>query len=153
MPLLSQGALFAYAEQMALNAILGVAQSPAPAPVYLALSMTAIGQLSSAETAMSGTTINEYPTASGYARQNLNPTAATLASPSRSWNTPVITWGPFTSAPGTCVWAIACDVASGGAAHPLASYILSTARTPAIGDSLQGNAGTGASGVGFICQV
>lgn len=138
---------------MALNAVFLIAQSPVPAPTYLALSGTAIGSLSSAETAMSGSTINEYPTASGYARQNLNPTAATAASPSRSWNTPVITFGPFTSAPGTCFWGIACDVASGGAAHPIASYILGTARTPAIGDSLQCNAGTGAAGVGFICQV
>jgi hypothetical protein len=30
---------------------------------------------------------------------------------------------------------------------------MSSSRTPAIGDSLQAIAGTGAAGTGFICQV
>src|SRR3974390_1633920 len=59
MPLISQGQLFQWGEQQALNAVFLKTQSPAAAPTYLALSTTAIGSLSSAETSMTGTTINE----------------------------------------------------------------------------------------------
>ena len=152
MPLISQGQLFQWGEQQALNAVFLKTQSPAAAPTYLALSTTAIGSLSSAETSMTGTTINEYATATGYARQNYTPVAASAASPSQIWNTNQITWGPFTSPPGTAVWAICCDVAS-GAANPIAAFLMSATRTPATGDSLQAAAGTGVAGVGFICRV
>jgi hypothetical protein len=154
MGLISTGQLFQYAEQMALNAVFLKAQSPPPAPTYMALSSAAAsGVLSSAETSMGGPTVNEYPIASGYARQNYGPIAATAASPSQIYNAALITWGPFTAAPGTCFWGIACDVASGTAAHPLAAFLLSSPRTPAIGDSLQSSAGTGVPGVGFLSQV
>lgn len=153
MTLLSQGQLFAYAEQQALQAVFLRQQSPAVAPTFLALSTTPVGALQSAEVSMAGTTINEYPTASGYARQNYGPAAPTAASPSTIYNAAPITWGPFTAAPGTCFWGICCDAASGTAAHTIASFLLSSARTPSIGDSLQAVAGTGAAGVGFPCQV
>jgi hypothetical protein len=143
-----------YAQQQALNAVFLKSQSPAAAATYLAVSTSASsGVLSSTETAMSGTSINEYATASGYARQAYGPVVATGASPSLIYNTSQITWGPFTSAPGTAQWAIATDAVSGGAAHPIAAYLLAAPRTPAIGDSLQAAAGTGSAGVGFICQV
>jgi hypothetical protein len=152
--IMSSGNLFAWAEQTALNAVFLKAQSPAPAATYLALSGAApVGVLDSNETLMSGTSINEIPTASGYARQNYGPVNATLSSPSLIYNTTPITWGPFTSAPGTVNWGIACDLASGGTAKPIASFPLTNPRTPAIGDSLQGVAGTGVPGVGFLCQV
>jgi len=153
MTALSQGQMFQYAEQQALNAVFLKAQSPAVANTYLALSTTAIGALQSTEVSMAGASINEYATASGYARQNYNPTAASAASPSQLWNSAQITWGPFTAAPGTAQWGIACDAVSGTAAHTIAAFLLSSTRTPAIGDSLQAAAGTGAAGVGFICQV
>jgi hypothetical protein len=154
MGLISTGQLFQYAEQMTLNAVFLMAQSPPPAPTYMALSTAAAsGVLSSAETSMGGPTINECPISSGYARQNYGPIPATAASPSQIYNTALIAWGPFTAPPGTCSWAIACDVISGTAAHPLAAFLLSAQRTPAIGDSLQAAAGTGVPGVGFLCQV
>lgn len=152
--LLSTGQLFAYAEQQALNAVFLKSQSPPAGPTYLALSTAApAGVLNSNELTMAGASINECPTSSGYARQNYGPVPATLASPSLIYNSAQITWGPFTAAPGTCSWAICCDSASGGAANAIASFLMSSSRTPAIGDSLQAIAGTGAAGTGFICQV
>jgi hypothetical protein len=154
MTLLSAGQMFQYAENQALQAVFLKAQSPVAAATYMALSTAAAsGVLQSTETTMAGATINEYATASGYARQNYGPTTATNASPSQIWNTSQITWGPFTSAPGTCNWGICCDLASGTAAHTIAAFLLASARTPAIGDSLQAAAGTGSAGVGFLCQV
>lgn len=153
MTLLSSGQLFQYAEQQALAAVLLKTQSPAPASTYMGLSTTAVGALQSTETTMAGATINEYLTTTGYARQIYNPTAPTNTSPSQAWNTSQVTWGPFTSAPGTCNWGICCDAVSGTAAHAIASFLLASPRTPAIGDSLQAAAGTGTPGVGFICQV
>jgi hypothetical protein len=154
MTLLSAGQLFQYAEQQALNAVFLKAQSPAVAATYMALSTSAAsGVLQSTEIAMSGTTINEYATASGYARQSYGPTTPTAASPSQLWNTAQLTWGPFTAPPGTANWGICCNAVSGTAAATIAAFLLSSARTPAIGDSLQAAAGTGSAGVGFICQV
>jgi len=153
MTLLSTGQLFQYAEQQALNAVFLKTQSPATAATYMALSTTAVGSLQSTETTMAGATINEYATASGYARQNYGPVSATAASPSLIYNTSQLTWGPFTSAPGTCTWGICCTLASGTSANTIAAYLLASARTPAIGDSLQAAAGTGAAGVGFLAQV
>lgn len=154
MALLSAGQLFQYAEQQALNAVFLKTQSPAAAATYLAISTAAqSGVLQSTETTMAGTTINEYPTASGYARQSYGPVSATAASPSLIYNTAQITWGPFTSAPGTANWGIATNAASGGAANTIAAFLLASPRTPAIGDSLQAAAGTGSAGVGFLCQV
>ena len=154
MTLLSAGQLFQAAEQQALNAVFLKAQSPAVAPTYLALSTAATsGVLQSTEVTMAGATINEYATASGYARQAYGPTTATAASPSVIWNTSQITWGPFTGAPGTANWGIACTLASGTTAATIAAFLLASSRTPAIGDSLQAAAGTGSAGVGFLCQV
>lgn len=153
MTLISQGQLFQYAEQQALNAVLLKAQSPAVAPTYLALSTTAVGALQSTEVTMAGATIGEYNTSTAYARQAYAPTSPTAASPSQAWNTSQITWGPFTSAPGTCFWGICCDLASGTGAHCIASFLLASSRTPGIGDSLQAAAGTGSAGVGFIASV
>jgi hypothetical protein len=142
-----------YGENQALNAVFRKAQSPAIGAVYMGLSVTAVGALQSTDLTMAGASIGEYATASGYARQAYGPVNATAASPSLIYNTAQLTWGPFTSAPGTCIWGICCDAASGGAANAIAAFLLSSSRTPAIGDSLQAAAGTGAAGVGFICQV
>ena len=154
MTLLSAGQLFQYAEQQALNAVFLKAQSPVVAATYMAISTSAVsGVLQSTETTMAGTTINEYLTSTGYARQAYGPVAATAASPSLIYNTSQITWGPFTSAPGTANWGIACTLVSGTAANTIAAFLLASSRTPAIGDSLQAAAGTGSAGVGFLCQV
>jgi hypothetical protein len=151
--LISGGQLFQYAEQQALNAVFLKAQSPPPAATYMALSMSLQGALDSSEISMGGATIGEYPTASGYARQVYGPVNATVSSPSNIYNAGMITWGPFTAPPGTCFWGIACDAAIGTAADPIAAFLLSAPRTPAIGDSLQVAAGTGVPGVGLVCQV
>jgi hypothetical protein len=153
MTALSAGQMFQYAEQQALNAVFLKTQSPVAAATYMALSTTPIGSLQSTEVSMAGTSINEYATSTGYARQSYGPTSATAASPSQIWNSAQITWGPFTAAPGTCQWGICCNAASGTSAATIAAFLLASTRTPAIGDSLQAAAGTGAAGVGFICQV
>ena len=154
MALLSSGQLFQYAEQQALNAVFLKTQSPAAAATYMALSTSATtGVLNSTATTMADASINEYATASGYARQAYGPVTATAASPSVIYNTAQITWGPFTAAPGTCNWGICCTLASGTSANTIAAYLLASSRTPAIGDSLQAAAGTGSAGVGFLCQV
>ena len=154
MPLLSAGQLMQTAQQQALNGVFLKAQTPAVAATYMALSSSGTsGVLNSTEVLMSGATINELPTASAYARQSYGPVSATGASPSVIYNTSQLTWGPFTSAPGTANWGIACDLASGGTAKPIAAFLLASPRTPAIGDSLQAAAGTGSAGVGFLCQV
>jgi hypothetical protein len=142
-----------YGQNQALNAVFRKVQSPAVGSTYMALSTTAVGSLQSTETTMAGATIGEYATASGYARQSYGPVNATAASPSVIYNTSALTWGPFTSAPGTCTWGIACDAASGTSANVIAAFLLASSRTPAIGDSLQAAAGTGSAGVGFLCQV
>jgi hypothetical protein len=154
MTLLSAGQLFQYAERQALNAVFLKTQSPAAAATYMAMSTSAqSGVLQSTEITMAGATINEYATASGYARQNYGPVAATAASPSLIYNTAIMTWGPFTSAPGTANWGICTDGASGTGTNTIAAFLLASPRTPAIGDSLQAAAGTGSAGVGFLCQV
>jgi len=154
MPLLSAGQLMQWAQQAALNAVFYKTQSPAAQATYMAISTSAVsGVLNSTEVLMSGATINEYNTSTGYARQSYGPVAATAASPSLIYNTGILTWGPFTSAPGTANWGIACELASGGTAKPIAAFLLASPRTPSIGDSLQAAAGTGSAGVGFLCQV
>lgn len=154
MPLLSAGQLFQYAEQQALNAVFLKAQSPAIAATYMAISTSAVsGVLNSTAITMADASINEYLTSTGYARQSYGPVTATAASPSLIYNTAQLTWGPFTSAPGTANWGIACTLASGTAANTIAAFLLASSRTPAIGDSLQAAAGTGSAGVGFLCQV
>lgn len=154
MTLLSAGQLFQYAEKQALQAVFLKAQSPAAAATYMALSTAAAsGVLNSTAVTMADASINEYNTSTAYARQSYGPTTATSASPSQIWNTSILTWGPFTSAPGTCNWGICCDAASGTSANTIAAYLLASPRTPAIGDSLQAAAGTGSAGVGFLASV
>jgi hypothetical protein len=143
-----------YAQRSALNGVFLKSQTPAAAATYMALSTSATsGVLNSTDLSMAGTSINEYATASGYARQSYGPVTATAASPSLIYNTSIMTWGPFTSAPGTANWGICCDAVSGTAANAIAAFLLASSRTPAIGDSLQAAAGTGSAGVGFLCQV
>jgi hypothetical protein len=154
MTLLSAGQLFQYAEQQALNAVFLKAQSPAVAATYMALDTSATsGGINSTATTMADASLHEYNTSTGYARQSYGPVSATEASPSLIYNTSILTWGPFTSAPGTCNWGICCDAVSGTSAHTIAAFLLASSRTPAIGDSLQAAAGTGSAGVGFLCQV
>lgn len=111
------------------------------------------GVLNSTATTMADASIHEYNTSTAYARQSYGPVAPTAASPSLIYNTAQLTWGPFTSAPGTCNWGICCTAVSGTSANTIAAFLLSSSRTPAIGDSLQAAAGTGSAGVGFLCQV
>jgi hypothetical protein len=63
-------------------------------------------------------------------------------------NAGTITWGPFTSSPGTSIpWGMLCDAVSGTTANLIIAYLMGTARTPISGDSLQ------AAAAGFSAQV
>jgi len=84
MPLLSAGQMFQTAQQQAINAVTLKTQSPVAAATYMALSTAAAsGVLDSTALTMAAASINEYATASGYARQAYGPTAGTAASPSQ----------------------------------------------------------------------
>lgn len=154
MTAISSGQLFQYAERQALDAVFRKTQSPAIGTVYQSLLTTAAtGVLQNTAVTMADASITEYATATGYARQAMAVTAASAASPALNWNSAQLTWGPFTSGPGTCNWAVCCDAVSGTTAQTIAAYLLATPRTPITGDSLQAAAGTGSAGVGFIAQV
>lgn len=154
MTAIASGQLFQYAEAQALNAVFLKTQSPVVGSVYQSLLTTAAsGVLQNTALTMADASITEYATATGYARQTMAVTAASAASPALNWNSAQLTWGPFTSGPGTCNWAVCCNAVSGTAANTIAAYLLATPRTPITGDSLQAAAGTGSAGVGFIAQV
>lgn len=140
---LSAGQLMTYAEQQALAAVFRKTQSPAAGSVYLAL-LTAAPAAGTDATMAAET---EYG-ATGNARQVLGPGTPSAASPSVIANAATITWGPFTGGTGAAVtWAMCCDAATGTAANNIAAYLLSSSRTPAVGDSLQ------AAASGFTCQL
>jgi hypothetical protein len=154
MATISAGQLFQWAEKQALEAVFLKTQSPAIGTVYQALLTTAVsGALQNTATTMADASITEYNTSTAYARQAMAMAAATSASPSQIWNSAQLTYGPFSSPPGTANWAVACSAVSGTSANTIAAFLLGTPRTPATGDSLQAAAGTGSAGVGFIAQV
>jgi len=140
---LSSGQIMTYGEQQALAAIFRKTHSPAAGSVYLAL-LTAAPAAGTDATMAAET---EYG-ATGYARQVYGPGTPSAASPSVISNAATITWGPFTGGTGAAVtWAMCCDASSGTAANNIAAYLLSSSRTPAVGDSLQ------SAVAGFTCQV
>lgn len=152
MSTISAGQLFKYAERQALDQVFRKTQGPAAGTVYQSISTNAAsGSMDNTWVTMAS--VAEYNTSTGYARQSMALTAASDESPARNWNSAQLTWGPFSSAPGQCFWAVCCDAVSGTSANLIACYLLGTSRTPAIGDSLQAAAGTGSAGVGFICTV
>ena len=95
--MISQGQLFQYAEMQALNAC-SVEECRHAANTYLALADRGIDQH---EMTMAGTTINEYPPGTGYARQLFGPSAPSAASPSQIWNSAACCVRPVPG-PGTC---------------------------------------------------
>jgi hypothetical protein len=138
-----------YAEKRALQAAFGLTLSPATiTAVYLALLTAA----PAAGTDLQMSSETEFSTSgTAYARQSITTggfTGPTSASPSVISNTGAITFGPFTSAPGTCTWAMAVDASSGTTANNLCAYLLANPRTPLTGDSLVAAASTG-----FTCTV
>ena len=144
---LSAGQLMEYGEKRALQAAFGLTLSPATiAAIYLALLTAA----PAAGTDLTMAAETEFNVATAYARANITTggfTGPTTASPSVISNTGTLTFGPFSSAPGTCTWAMAVDAASGSTANCLCSYLLATARTPLTGDSLS------AAAASFTCTV
>ena len=122
-----------YGEAQALAAVFRQTQSPATGNVYLAL-LTATP---TDNTGLTMAAVSEFSTSgTGYARQIFGPGAASAASPSVIGNNGTITFGPFTSAPGTTVCAAVCDAVSGTTANIIGLVILATSRTPLTGDSL-----------------
>ena len=136
-----------YGEKRALQAAFGLTLSPATiTAVYLALLSTA----PAAGTDLTMASETEFNTSTAYARQSITTggfSGPTSASPSVLSNAGPITFGPFTSAPGTCTWAMAVDSASGTSSNNLCSFLLATLRTPLTGDSLV------ASAASFSCTV
>jgi hypothetical protein len=146
MPTITLGQLMESGEKQALAQIFLQAQGPTTAAAPLALSTAATGVLNSAETTMAGASINEYA-ATGYARTAFGPSAPSSASPSVISNSGTITFGPFTaSVTGTIVWGILTQ-GTAGTALTIAAFLLTTARTPLTGDSLQ------AAAAAFTCQI
>lgn len=136
MTTLSAGQLLEKGEINALLAATGQAITTFTATLAL-LTTAATGVLDPTNTTMAGASITEVSTGSAYARQAYGPTTPTSASPSVVKNTSTITFGPFTSAPGTITWGILCDSTSGTTAVIYGAFLLGTARTPLTGDSLQ----------------
>jgi hypothetical protein len=129
MPLPSAGQIMEFGEKKALQCVTGT--TFATITTYLALitnTPNATDLTMAAET--------EYNTSTGYARLAYAPGTPTSASPSVIGNGGTLTWGPFTSAPGTCTFAILCDALTGTTANAIAAFLLANARTPLTGDSL-----------------
>lgn len=131
---MTSGALMEYAEKRALQAAFGLTLSPATFTSYLAL-------LTAAPTQTDGTMAleTEFNVSTAYARMSFATggyTGPTSASPSAISNAGVITYGPFTSAPGICTWAMAVDALTGTTANNCVAYLLANPRTPLTGDSL-----------------
>lgn len=147
MTTLSAGQLMESGETQALAAITLKTQSPATASAPLALSTAAAtGVLDPTNTTMAGASINEYG-ATGYSRVAFGPGSPSSASPSVISNASTITFGPFTaSVTGTISWGILTQ-GSSGTALAIAAFLLTTARTPITGDSLQ------AAAAAFTCQL
>lgn len=149
MSTISAGQLFTTAEQEALAQVFRKAQGPAISNAYLALSKDAAsGVVDNTWTTMASP--SEYG-ATGYSRQIFGPTTPTVASPSVIGNTGTLTYGPFTAAvSGTVFWGLLTDntgAGSGTTAKLMCAFLLTSSRTPALGDSLQ------AAASAFTCQV
>lgn len=149
MATISAGQLLTTAEQEALNQIFRRTQGPATSNFYLALSTNATSA-SFDNTWTTMAQVTEYGAAS-YARQIFGPGAPSAASPSVISNSGTLTFGPFTSSPGTTVnWGVGTDATgagSGTTAKLMAAFLITTPRTPISGDSLQ------AAAAAFTCQV
>jgi hypothetical protein len=154
--MISEGQLFRYAQQQALDAVFRVAQSPAVSPtgLFFAILSTPVGALDENAVNMGDPSIQEFPILSGYTRQQLTLSGATNTSPSLIWNNAAGQWGPFSQAPGTAFWAVATDqLIQTTAAATIAAFLLGTPRTPEVGDTLVASPGNGNIGVGFLAQV
>jgi hypothetical protein len=138
------GQIMEYGEKQALATIFRQATSPVVAGnLWLALLTAA----PAAGTDLTMAAETEYG-ATSYARQLYVPGAPSSASPSVISNSGVITWGPFGSGTGAAItWAMCCDLVSGSTADNIAAYLLTSPRTPLLGDSLQ------AAIAAFTCQV
>lgn len=146
---MSTGALMEFGEKKALSTVTG--SSATTVTTYLALITAAP---TATDLTMLAYTSTEFATATAYARLAYGPGTPTSASPSVIGNNATITYGPFTSAPGTCTWAILTDASTGTSANVIAGFLLGNPRTPLLGDSLvaAAYAGTGTS-PGFTIQV
>lgn len=127
---LSAGQLLKNGEVNAAKAAVGaVAATYTPFLALLTAAPTATDTIMTSET--------EVSTSTGYARQAYGATTPTAASPSVVSNASTITYGPFTSGTGSITWGVLCDSSSSTTANLYAALLLSTARSPLTGDSLQ----------------
>jgi hypothetical protein len=137
--LVALNSLGKYAQKQALDAVFRRTQSPAAGTVYLAIGTSATVPTDDADT-VAAASWTEYA-ATGYARQAAAVGAPTDATPSVISNSGTITWGPFTAGTGAiCRYFLWSDSATSGAGNLIAVGQLTTDRTPATGDSLQGAA-------------
>jgi len=127
---LAAGQLMKNGEINAAKAAVGAAATTyTPFLALLTAAPTATDTIMTSET--------EVATSTGYARQAYGAGSPTSASPSVVGNSGTITFGPFTSAPGSITWGVLCDSSSSTTANLYAALLLSTARSPLTGDSLQ----------------
>jgi hypothetical protein len=144
------GQIMEFAEKKALLAVTGQALASITTG-YMAL-LTAAPAAGTDLTMAAESEYSVTPPAWGYARQPLTVASAfnapTSASPSVISNAATITWGPLTTgATGTMSWGMFTDNATGTSANLWIAFLLTTPRTPLVGDSVQ------AAAAAFTCQV
>jgi hypothetical protein len=115
-------------KQRALDAMLGRA-SPA----------TFAGEIALLTSAATDSAMGTEYGATGYARQAVEFTAPTGADPPVSWNTALLTFGPFTAGTGLVITHAVLLTAGAGVVDPLTEmhyrWTLTTPKTPSTGDS------------------
>ena len=152
MALLSAGQFMESGEIAALYAAIGKGgTATAYTTSYLALATNAAsGSVNSTWLLFSsGITV---PTDASYAAQPITTSSGwstpTAASPSVVSNAAVITWGPWAAnASATLTWGFLASSASNTTAIPLIAYLLTTPRSPLLGDSVSAAIGA------FTAQV
>jgi len=140
MALLSAGQFMESGEVSALYAAIGKGgTATAYTTTYMALSTVAsTGVLNSTWVLMSSGVTECTDTA--YARQPITTSTGwstpTAASPSVVSNAAALSWGPWVAnASATIYWGVLASAATAGI--PLVAYLLTTARLPLLGDSVQ----------------
>jgi hypothetical protein len=140
---LGAGQIMEYAEKRALQAAAGSLVTASGTAPFLALLTAA----PAAGTDLTMAAETEVATATGYARQGYTVGTPSSASPSVISNSNAMTFGAFTSAPGTITWGMLTDASSGTTSNVEIAFLLTAARTPLTGDSVQAAASS------FTCQV
>lgn len=147
---LAAGQFMEYAEKKALLAVTG--QTVATVTTLYQALLTAAPAAGTDLTMAAESEYSVTPPLWGYARQVMTVATAysapSSASPSVLSNAATISWGPLTSgATGTMTWGMLTDTASTSAGNNWIAYLLTTPRTPLVGDTVQAAIGA------FTAQV